>query len=72
MVERVSAPAAAPLGKPVAELSPLPSGTRLGELAELLASLPRLSEREAEAFAEDLASARADLRAAPPVDPWES
>jgi antitoxin (DNA-binding transcriptional repressor) of toxin-antitoxin stability system len=59
-------------GKPVAELSPVPSGTRLRELPALLASLPRLSEEEADAFLEDLARARAELGAAPDRDPWDS
>jgi antitoxin (DNA-binding transcriptional repressor) of toxin-antitoxin stability system len=44
--------------KPVAELGPLPAGKRLAELPDLLGSLPKLSEAEAEAFADDLASAR--------------
>lgn len=59
-------------GKPVAELSPVPAGTRLGDLPALLESLPRLSPDEAEAFAEDLARARSELEAHPPEDAWES
>lgn len=59
-------------GKPVAELSPVPTGTRLGELSALLASLPRLGEEDAEAFAEDIGRARAELHAIPPRDPWAS
>jgi len=49
---------------------------RLGELPELLASLPRLSEAEADSLAEDLASARnelgraADAERAERRDPW--
>ncbi len=31
-------------GKPVAELSPVPLGTRLGDLPSLLDSLPQLGE----------------------------
>lgn len=48
-------------GKAVAELTPVPSGTRLGDLPTLLASLPRLGEDEAEAFDKDLARARTEL-----------
>lgn len=58
-------------GKPVAELSPVPSGTRLGDLPSLLDALPRLGD-EAQAFAADLDAARAELAAHPPGDPWES
>jgi antitoxin (DNA-binding transcriptional repressor) of toxin-antitoxin stability system len=58
--------------KPVAELRPLPIGKRLAELPELLESLPRLGEADAEAFAEDLASARRDLAEQPLRDPWAS
>lgn len=59
-------------GKAVAELSPVPAGTRLGDLPGLLESLPRLSAEEAEAFAEDLERARSELEAHAPEDPWES
>ena len=37
--------------KPVAELRPLPSGRRLGDLPGILRSLPRLSKTDAAAFA---------------------
>jgi hypothetical protein len=47
--------------KPIAELGPLLANKRLTELPELLAYLPKLSETEAEAFADDLASARSTL-----------
>lgn len=59
-------------GKPVAELSPVPQGTRLGDLPGLLESLPRLSEDDAEAFTDDLERARDELEAHGPEDPWES
>jgi antitoxin (DNA-binding transcriptional repressor) of toxin-antitoxin stability system len=59
-------------GKPVAELSPVPSGTRLRDLPALLESLPRLDPDEADAFAADLAEARAELNDVPPEDPWAS
>lgn len=58
--------------KPVAELCPVPTGTRLGDLPDLLASLPHLSEEDAAAFAEDLASAQAEIAEVPPKDPWDS
>lgn len=57
-------------GKPVAELTPLPGGTRLGELPALIDALPRLGAEEAEAMAADLEEARSSLR--PPEDPWAS
>lgn len=59
-------------GKPVAELSPVPAGTRLRDLPGLLDSLPRLDPDEADAFADDLSDARAELNAAPPEDRWGS
>lgn len=59
-------------GKPVAELSPVPQGTRLGDLPGLLESLPRLSDDDAEALADDLERAREELEAHGPEDPWES
>ena len=58
--------------KPVAELGPLPVGKRLAELPDLLASLPKLSEVEAEEFAEDLASGRSGLSGTGVRDPWAS
>ncbi len=58
--------------KPVAELGPLPVGKRLGELPDLLDSLPKLSEVEAAEFADDLVSARATLSATSVRDPWAS
>lgn len=58
--------------KPVAELRPVPSGTRLGDLPALLASLPRLSERDAKAFADDLDRARESLAREGLKDPWAS
>lgn len=51
-------------------------GRRLGDLPDLLASLPRLSEEEADSLAEDLASARNELGRAAEAeraerrDPW--
>lgn len=59
-------------GKPVAELSPVPSGTRLAELPALLDSLPRLGEEDSADFARDLERYRKELEAEAPRDPWES
>jgi antitoxin (DNA-binding transcriptional repressor) of toxin-antitoxin stability system len=59
-------------GKAVAELSPVPTGVRIEDLPALLASLPRLTPEEAEAFGRDIEAARPrpgddDFR-----DPWAS
>jgi antitoxin (DNA-binding transcriptional repressor) of toxin-antitoxin stability system len=56
--------------KPLAELRPLPTGTRLSELPGLLASLPRLTGAEADDLAADLDTARDELGAA--RDAWQS
>jgi antitoxin (DNA-binding transcriptional repressor) of toxin-antitoxin stability system len=58
--------------KPLAELRPLPVGTRLSELPALLASLPRLSSSEAADFADDLSTAQAELARAEVRDAWQS
>jgi antitoxin (DNA-binding transcriptional repressor) of toxin-antitoxin stability system len=58
--------------KVVAELRPAPAGKRLGELPDLLRSLPHLSETEADAFAEDLSKARSAISKEKLRDPWES
>jgi antitoxin (DNA-binding transcriptional repressor) of toxin-antitoxin stability system len=59
-------------GTPVAELSPVPAGRRLGDLSGLLASLPRVGAEEAEAMAGDLDRLRAELEARVLWDPWGS
>ncbi len=56
--------------KALAELRPLPTGTRLSELPGLLASLPRLTEAEADELAADLDAARDELGAV--RDAWQS
>ncbi len=58
--------------KPVAELRPLASGRLLGELEEVLRSLPALSTREAAEFETDIEDARAKLKREEPRDPWQS
>ena len=58
-------------GRAVAELSPVPSGVRLGDLPAILASLPRLEEDEVNAFLADLDAARHEL-GPDDRDPWAS
>ncbi|MEX2536413.1 MAG: hypothetical protein WD273_12530 [Trueperaceae bacterium] len=55
-------------GKPVAELRPVPSGVRLGELPEILAGLPHLSAEDRGTFEDDLNEARDELVKAPITD----
>ncbi len=57
--------------KPVAEIRPLPVGRKLSELPALMASLPRLTPEEAEAFGKDIDEAREALNRIPIRDPWE-
>lgn len=47
-----------------------PIGGRLGDLPVLLASLPRLSESEAEELADDLDRVREELARQELTDPW--
>jgi len=58
-------------GKPVAELRPVVASRRLGDLPEVLASLPHLTEEEAASFDEDITAARAELNRTAIRDPWE-
>ena len=58
--------------KAVAELRPVPTGCRLGDLPAILGALPRLSPEEAAAFEVDLESARQTLPPANTEDPWAS
>lgn len=58
--------------KPVAELRPLASGRLLGELEEVLRSLPALSASETAEFEADIEDARARLAREEPRDPWLS
>ncbi len=58
--------------KPMAELRPLPSGRRLGDLPSILRSLPRLSGSDAITFAQDVDMARTQLPNGSKGDPWES
>ena len=58
--------------RPVAELRPLPSGRLLGELEDVLRSLPGLTPDEAADFAADIDAARAALPRGELRDPWQS
>ena len=49
--------------KPVAELRPVPTGRLLGELEDVLRSLPALNAAEAADFAADIEEARTGCRA---------
>ena len=56
-------------GVPVAHVAPMaPTGIAARELAHRWPLLPRISPSDADAFAEDVAAARAALR--PPGDAW--
>jgi antitoxin (DNA-binding transcriptional repressor) of toxin-antitoxin stability system len=57
--------------KPVAELRPVPQGRKLGDLHDLLKSLPGLGAEEAEGFARDIAASREEMDAHEELrDPW--
>ncbi|MBT3380157.1 MAG: antitoxin [Lentisphaerae bacterium] len=58
--------------KAVAELRPVPMGGRLGDLPEILRSLPHLSESDAAAFAADIEESRDALPDEELRDPWAS
>ena len=59
--------------KPVAELRPVPHGRKLGELPELMKSLPRLAPGDVDSFARDLAEMRREMAAGEGLrDPWDS
>ncbi len=58
--------------KPMAELRPLPSGRRLGDLPSILRSVPHLSGDDVTSFAEDVDTARTLLACDKPRDPWAS
>ncbi len=58
--------------KAVAELRPVPTAKKLGELKSILNSLPKLSEKESESFLEDLEEIRAAGNKEMLGDPWES
>ena len=58
-------------GKPVAALSPIPSGVRISDLERTLAGLPQLSPEDVIEFESDLARLRY-AHNEPVPDPWPS
>ena len=58
--------------RPVAELGPVPRRVLLKELPDIMGSLPKLGEEDADTFAQDILSARQGIDATPVVDPWAS
>ena len=57
--------------KPLAELRPLSVGKKLGELEEVLKSLPKLSQEELNEFTKDLSDIRIQGNMERLRDPWE-
>ena len=58
--------------KSIAELRPLPTGRRLGDLPAILNSLPKLNPKEASDMEGDIETGRKELEKLKPRDPWES
>ena len=58
--------------RPVGELRPIPAGTRMGDLPDILASLPHLSRREAEQMGREIEGYRSELDSEPVGDAWAS
>lgn len=58
--------------KPVAEIRPVPTGRRLGDLPAIFRSIPHLSKDDADAFEKDLDTARAKSVDGGLRDPWAS
>lgn len=58
--------------KEVAEIRPVIRGKVLGELPEILSSLPGLSKEELNAFSKDLEEARKQMTNEKLRDPWVS
>lgn len=56
----------------IAELRPVPSGRRLGDLPAIIAGLPSLDEADLEAFSEDVSKSRSGLKKEVLRDPWAS
>ena len=54
----------------MAELRPITAGRSLGELPDIINSLPRLSERESSGFAKDLLRNRKKTARERLRDPW--
>lgn len=58
--------------KAVAELRPLPSGRRLGDLPSILRAVPHLGDADANTFAEEVDAARKAVADEKLRDPWAS
>ncbi|MFH0795224.1 MAG: hypothetical protein V2A74_14465, partial [bacterium] len=58
--------------KAIAELRPVTSARRLGDLPEIFKALAKLSPQEARSFASEIRKARKSLPPEKPRDPWES
>jgi len=58
--------------KPVAELRPVPTGRRLGDLPQLLRSVPHLPPADVGIYEKDVDGARTALVAETLRDPWDS
>ncbi|MFT5465309.1 MAG: antitoxin (DNA-binding transcriptional repressor) of toxin-antitoxin stability system [Verrucomicrobiales bacterium] len=58
-------------GKPVAALSPVPTGSRVSDLETVLSELPSLAIDDLSAFDSDVAGARDHLND-DVTDPWQS
>lgn len=58
-------------GKPVATLSPVPSGTRVCDLPGILSTLPPLPPTDLEEFEKDVTNIRRDHNQQV-LDPWQS
>jgi len=58
--------------RPLAEIRPLPAGTRLADVPAILAALPRLEPSDADAFAADLDAAHAELASLETTNAWAS
>ncbi len=58
--------------KAVAELRPVPSGRRLGDLPSILRSVPHLSRADVATFAKDVDAAREAVASDEMSDPWAS
>ena len=59
-------------GKSVAEIRPIPTGRRLGDLPAMFRSIPHLSKDDADAFEQDVNAARAKSADGGWRDPWAS
>ena len=58
--------------KEVAEINPVARGRILGELPDIISSLPALSDKELEVFSSDLEKGRTEHATEELRDPWAS